>query len=276
MQHREPFSLGMIIVAWIFIWPIAVYMIISNVLISVAQSGKNSTAAGYINPHAQKNPIRPKNFTGLKVIGGFLIGLGVLLDAIIIPVGIYSSLESGDYRFIISAVFFFVFFIAFGIMLCCIASAQAKKSRLKLRYVDIINGASDLSIADLALQAGQSEQKALKVIERMLDERYFPNCHIDRGTMTFCFPRPEDAEKYGYQSAVVSCPSCGSVNMLLAGTSRRCSHCGSPIKAELPESPAPSPTPEKTGPKKLGDSIRETAASASGAAKRFLDNLFNK
>lgn len=207
------------------------------------------------------------------MLGGILIGIGVFIEALIIPIGVIDSLKSGDYYFIIPAAIIFVVFIVFGIMLCCIAGAQTKKSRLKCRYVDIINSASDLSIANLAVQAGQTETQTFKIVERMLDERYFPNCHIDRSTMTFCFPRPEDAEKFGYQTAVVNCPSCGAVNMLIAGTSRRCTHCGTPVKADLPENPAPQ-SPAQPGSPKLGDSIREAAASASGAVKRYMDNLF--
>ena len=266
MQDTKPYSIGAIIVVMIFFWPVGVYMIIANVTASAAQLSQNSATAGYINPLARQKKITPKKFTGLKVLGGILIGVGVICETVFLIVG----LSKGFAATVVSlSVFFFVVFIACGVMLCCIAGAQAKKSRLMCRYVDIINNADNLSIASIGKQVGQNEARALKIIEQMLAQRYFPNCYIDREEMLFCFPRVENAEKFGYQTAVKTCPSCGAHNLLLVGVSAKCNHCGSPVKADFA-----APSQEKMGRKTLGESLRGAATSATGAVERFMNKLF--
>ena len=271
MEDTKPYSLAAIAVVIIFCFPVAIYMIIANVLATETEQKRNAATAAYANPLAHQKPVKPRRFVGLKVFGGILIGIGVLLEAIIIPVGIIE----GPIDVLIGvSVLFFVLFIVFGILLCCIASAQTKKSHLKCRYVDIIHHSDDLSIEAIGKQAGQSMQQAYKTIEQMLAQKYFPNCYIDRDAMRFCFPSIEDAAKFGYQTAVISCPSCGARNALICGTIAKCTHCGGVLKADFPKSPSAAPQNAEAQKKTLGDSLRNAATSATSAFERLMNKLF--
>jgi len=271
MQDQKPYSLGAIIVLLIFFWPVAVYMIISNLMASSAQMSQNAATAEYVAPQTRARAVKPKNFTALKIIGGILLAFGILFVTVAVWMAIDDPAEELRTSVTVSIVFLIVL-IAPGAGLIWIAKAQGNKSRLKCRYVEIINHSDDLSIAGLGKQTGQTEQQAFKLIEEMLAQRYFPNCYIDRENMMFCFPKIEDAYKYGYQTAVLNCPSCGAKNVLIAGTVRKCGHCGSPVKAEPPPPPpAPPPGSER---KTFGQSVNNAANSAAGAFERFMNKLF--
>ena len=259
-MNPKKYSLGLIVLFLIFFWPVAIYMIIVNFSHSSEATQQNSQTANYLRTE-EKTSVRPpkkKKVSFLRVLGILLIVIGALS-----VIGIISSHNSNSKVFFIPLMAFppLLTFVVGGIALTTISQSLSKKDKLRERYVDIINSSSDISIRELGKKNGRSEEQALRDVQEMLDDGYFPNCYIDREKMEFSFPRAADAAKLNYQTVVTICQSCGAKNTQLAGTVQKCDYCAAPLQAAMPTAP---PAPPK--PPSLADSVRS-------AADRFLNKL---
>ena len=122
-----------------------------------------------------------------------------------------------------------------GALLYC--SFRTKRLVAKFRlYVSILSNQSSMSIYELAMTLGESEQRVMKVLQTMIDRHFFASAYIDHGRRYLVFPlmeqkaREEEAEEEAQPHVVVACPVCGGDNRVPLGKLCNCMYCDNLIK----------------------------------------------
>ena len=128
-----------------------------------------------------------------------------------------------------------VFLVCGGFLLFC--SFRTKRMVAKFRlYVSILSNQSSMSVYELAMALGESEQQVTKALQAMIDRHFFVSAYIDRGRRYLVFPlmeqqaREEQAEEEAQPHVVVACSVCGGDNRIPLGKRCNCMYCDNLIK----------------------------------------------
>ena len=103
-------------------------------------------------------------------------------------------------------------------------------------YVSILSNQSSMSVYELAMALGESEQQVTKALQAMIDRHFFVSAYIDRGRRYLVFPlmeqqaREEQAEEEAQPHVVVACSVCGGDNRIPLGKRCNCMYCDNLIK----------------------------------------------
>ena len=118
-----------------------------------------------------------------------------------------------------------------GIWLLCL-SFRTKRMVAKFRlYVSILSNQSSMSVYELAMALGESEQKVTKALQTMIDRHFFVSAYIDRGRHCLVFPQMEQeareaqAREDAQPHVVVACSVCGGDNRIPLGKRCNCMYC---------------------------------------------------
>ena len=123
-----------------------------------------------------------------------------------------------------------VLLVCGGFLLFC--SFRTKRMVAKFRlYVSILSNQSSMSVYELAMALGESEQKVRKALQAMIDRHFFASAYIDRGRRCLVFPQMEQeareaqAMEDAQPHVVVACSVCGGDNRIPMGKRCNCMYC---------------------------------------------------
>ena len=123
-----------------------------------------------------------------------------------------------------------VFLISGGFLLICSFRTKRLISNFRL-YVSILSNQSSMSIYELSMTLGESEQTVMKALRAMIDRRFFASAYIDQGRKCLVFPlmekaaREEQEELDALPRVVVACKVCGGDNRIPLGKRCNCMYC---------------------------------------------------
>lgn len=160
---------------------------------------------------------------GWPIIAFFMIGLGLELTS-----------EAPEWVF----VFFSAACIVGGVAME-ISAFRTKKLITKFRlYVSILSNQSSMSIYELSMTLGESEQTVMKTLQTMINRHFFASAYIDRGRRCLVFPlmeqaaREEQEEQEALPHVVVACPVCGGDNRIPLGKRCNCMYCDNLLRGD--------------------------------------------
>ncbi|MBQ8804110.1 MAG: hypothetical protein IJZ53_10785 [Tyzzerella sp.] len=199
------FSWPVIIIAFIFFWPVGVALLIGR----VSKDKKTAMSVG-------------------KIVNG----LGIA-SYVIAAIGTLSCLSAGITGEDVGMILFFA--IA-GVVLQRVGKKMKNDAENVRRYLAIIVNGNETRIDNIAAAVGKSYDVSKADIQKMIDKGYLKDAYINEITGEIVLPnRIADivtnvTEKIEteVQPRVVVCKCCGAQNTLSSATGE-CEYCGSPI-----------------------------------------------
>ena len=126
--------------------------------------------------------------------------------------------------------------LAIGVLLLFL-SLRTKKLVSKFRlYVSILSNQSSMSICELAMTLGESEEGVMNALQDMIDRHFFASAYIDKGRRCLVLPLMEKAveearTEWGEKPyTVVTCKVCGGDNRISVGSRCSCMYCDNLIQ----------------------------------------------
>lgn len=195
-----------IIVAFIFFWPAALFLIWKRTTIDK----KASILSGNI-------------LTLLGYVSLAIIALGIF-------VSIFQGFKSNDVRSI-------TFFLFAGVGLLLLGrkvNANAEKSK---KYISIIVNNGIIDIDNIAATIPTSYAKARNDLQNMINKGFFQGAYINDSERQIVLPNRHEGSSSNENSTektskvhVVTCNSCGAQNSIASGSVGECEYCGSKIE----------------------------------------------
>ena len=123
-----------------------------------------------------------------------------------------------------------VFLLAGVVLLVCSFRTKRLMARFRV-YVSILSNQSSMSISELSMTLGESQEKVESALQAMIERRFFASAYIDRRRQCLVFPLMEmadgetQAELDAQPHTVVTCKVCGGNNRVPVGKRSNCMYC---------------------------------------------------
>ncbi|MEE3468460.1 MAG: GNAT family N-acetyltransferase [Eubacterium sp.] len=119
-----------------------------------------------------------------------------------------------------------------GLVLLFIGLAMSRKVNMAVRYEAILSGDKNgiVEIRELTGQTGKSQEAVTKELRKLFQKGFFQGCTLRlEGTPAIVINDAMVGEA-GTGFAEVSCPRCGGVTRIRAGSRGQCAYCHAPIE----------------------------------------------
>ena len=130
-----------------------------------------------------------------------------------------------------------VFLISGGFLLICSFRTKRLISKFRL-YVSILSNQSSMSIYELSMTLGESEERVMNTLQNMIDRHLFASAYIDKGRRCLVFPLMEKAAREEQEAmeaqphVVVACKVCGGDNRIPLGKRCNCMYCDNLLRGD--------------------------------------------
>ncbi|MGI6698947.1 MAG: hypothetical protein ACOX6G_01245 [Christensenellales bacterium] len=204
------FSTPVIILAFIFFWPIGVFLVVKRISDKPAKTiptGKTQGVFGSI-------------FITIALVGIFM--------------GIYDGFDAEDIKMIL-------LFGVIGWYLQFVSKQLKKESHRFRQYLYVMTDSHVYNVQQLASITGQSHNTVKDDLQKMIKNGYLKNAYIDKRTDSIVLPNDFSAPPYPYAppiqedtsrektGRVVVCPSCGAKNIVYDKIIE-CEYCDTPLQ----------------------------------------------
>ena len=205
------------ITVWlIFFFPVAIYLIIKKLSVDKLDYITNGKA--------------------LRNLGYALVVLAIMF----LIMAYTGTLQTVDGSSIVGPLIISEIVVGGCAILCLYKGSNFIKRGTKYnRYISIINTSNDLIIDNIAALVPTTTLQAVKDIDYMLNDGFFPNAYLDFNKGELIMPKSTanislvtnitTDDNKNSQPPFMKCPNCGAMNKIVQHTKNECEYCGSPL-----------------------------------------------
>jgi RNase P subunit RPR2 len=126
--------------------------------------------------------------------------------------------------------------LAVGVLLL-VFSFRTKNLVARFRlYVNVLSKQSSMSIYELAMTLGETENRVMSALQAMIDRRFFASAYIDKKQKRLVFPLMEEKaqqireEQEALPHVIATCSICGAEARVPVGKHCNCMYCDNLIQ----------------------------------------------
>lgn len=218
VKEKKSTSWGVIILVLIFFWPVGLFLLYRKI------TGDKEAAL--------------KNSKVLNIIGGVFLAFAIIYLLMAITGNLKTRDGSSAVKSLITA---FLFFGGGGTFMIYTAKKMKVNSERLKKYIAIVINNNETSIDNIAAAIPTSYDKAIKELQKMIDNNYFKNAYIDVSEREIVLPKKNTQKETTSniqrnspinesEIKVVVCKNCGANNKVVEGQVCECEYCGSMLK----------------------------------------------